>query len=74
MFDRSADAARKKATLSNLNDVLKNSTVYDVPQWRRVQYLADIRNLCAHKSDRDPTADEVRGLIDEVDKLVRTVF
>jgi hypothetical protein len=65
---------RKKALLSNLNDALKDATVYGFPQWRQIQYLADIRNLCAHKSDGDPTRDEVDGLINEVDKVVRTVF
>ena len=67
-------AFRKTATLSNLNDALKNAGVYDAPQWRQVQYLTDIRNYCGHKKEREPTVVEVEGLIEEVTKLVKTLF
>ena len=41
---------RKKApTISDLNDPLKQKGVYDVPMWRKIQLLADIRNLCSHQ-------------------------
>jgi hypothetical protein len=65
---------RKKAMLSNLNDALKDGGVYDVPRWREIQHLTDLRNLCAHKSDRDPTKDEVTDLIESVDRIIHTVF
>lgn len=65
---------RKKPTLANLNDALKEAGVYDVPQWRRIAYLGDIRNLCAHSGDRAPQSDEVEDLIDGVDKVVHTIF
>lgn len=65
---------RKTATLSNLNDALKGAGVYDPPQWRQIQYLADIRNLCGHKSDRDPEREEVESLIDGVAKITKTLF
>jgi hypothetical protein len=65
---------RKTATLSNLNEALKSAGVYDAPQWRQIQYLTDIRNLCGHKNDRDPTQDEVHDLIDEVEKIIKNLF
>lgn len=60
--------------LSNLNDALKEAGVYDAPQWRQIQYLTDIRNLCGHKSDRAPERAEVETLINEVAKIVKNLF
>lgn len=65
---------RKKAQIGNLNDALKDGGVYAVVQWRQIQRLADIRNICGHAGDRDPTAEEVADLIDGVSKVVTTVF
>jgi hypothetical protein len=65
---------RKTATLSNLNNALKDAGIYDTPQWRQIQYLSDIRNLCGHKADRTPERAEVETLINEVSKLVQNLF
>lgn len=65
---------RKKAQIANLNDALKEEKVYDVPQWRQIQRLGDIRNLCGHDGDRDPTPDEADELISGVEKVSTTVF
>src|SRR6185436_13413181 len=50
---------RRKAQIANLNNALKEAGVYDVPQWRFIERLGDIRNLCGHAKERDPTAEEV---------------
>lgn len=65
---------RKKATRANLNDALREAAAYDVVMWRRLQALAEVRNLCAHKSDRGSATEEVRRLIDEVADVVHTVY
>ncbi len=65
---------RKKAMLSNLNDALKDAGVYGVPLWRRIQHLTDIRNLCGHRAERDPERSEVEDLINEVARIIKTVF
>jgi hypothetical protein len=65
---------RKKAMLSNLNDALKDAGVYDVPQWRRIQHLTDVRNLCGHRGEREPRREEVDDLIIETAKIVKTLF
>jgi len=65
---------RKKPMLSNLNDALKEAGVYDAPQWRKIQYLTDIRNICGHKNERDPERDEVADLIEGVAKITKTLF
>jgi len=61
-------------TIADLNDPLKAEDVYNVPTWRLIQRLADIRNLCDHRKDRDPSKDEVGELIDGVEKITKTVF
>ena len=57
-----------------MNDTLKNATVIDVPVWRNLQRLADIRNLCSHAKDREPTRDEVEELISGAQKVIKTLF
>jgi hypothetical protein len=60
-------------TVSDLNEPLRQAGAYDVPTWRRIQHLADLRNLCAHKKAADPTKDQVTQLIDGVNWTVKTV-
>ena len=65
---------KRNPTIGDFNDSLKNNDVIDVPDWRFIQRLGDLRNLCSHKKHREPTNDEVAELIDGVDKIVKTVF
>ena len=57
-----------------MNDPLKSNNIYDHPTWRKVQYLTDIRKLCSHKKDREPTIEEVRELISGVNEIIKKVF
>jgi hypothetical protein len=70
---RSIRLAKKTPTISDLNDQLKNEGVVDTTVWRFIQRLGDIRNLCGHKKERDPTKDDVQELIDGTDKIIKTV-
>jgi hypothetical protein len=65
---------RKKPMLGNLNEALKEAGIYGVPEWRRIQHLTDLRNLCAHDSDRDPTEQDAVALIDGAAALTKTLF
>jgi len=65
---------KKHPTISDYNDLLKNAGVVDIPTWRQIQYLGDIRNLCDHNKDREPTQHEVEGLINGVEKITKTLF
>lgn len=60
-----------KDTLSPLNDLCKE-TIYDLVAWRKVQHLIDLRNLCDHDRKREPTKDEVAGLISGVSAMIKT--
>jgi len=59
----------KSAGISKLNDLLKNARVYDVAQWRKVQWMGDIRNNCDHARTTDPRREDVEDLIREVRKF-----
>lgn len=66
--------SKKDPTLAEYGGLLKENNVIDVPKWRRIQHLADLRNKCAHKKASDPTKDEVLDLIDGVNQTIKTVF
>lgn len=65
---------RKKPQIGTLNDALKESKIFDNPQWREIQRLGDIRNICAHDDEREPKTTEVQELIDGTEKIIKTVF
>lgn len=65
---------KKNPGINDLNEPLKNEGVYDLPTFRNIQYLADIRNLCDHKKDKDPTSEQVSELIEGVNKVIKTIF
>jgi hypothetical protein len=65
---------KKSPTISDLNDPLKNKGVYDTPVWRKIQLLADIRNLCSHQKTTEPTDEQVEDLIAGVNSIIKTVF
>jgi len=60
--------------ISDFNQALKDSEIIDTPTWRFIQHLGDIRNLCDHKKDREPTKVEVDDFITGVEKITKTVF
>jgi hypothetical protein len=65
---------KKNPTISDFNDLLKGADVLDTPEWRQIQRLGDVRNLCDHSKDREPTKDEVQELISGVEKFTKTLF
>jgi len=66
--------SKKNPTISDLNDPLKEAQVIDLPTWRRISFLADIRNLCSHKKDSDPTREQVEDLIQGAEWLAKNVL
>jgi len=64
---------KKDPGIGDLNELLKAAGLYDVPTWRLIQRLADIRNLCGHRKDRDPRTDEVEDLVAGTEKVIKEV-
>lgn len=65
---------KKHPTIADFNEALKAADVIDVPQWRFVQHLADIRNLCDHARKPDPTSEQISDLLAGVAKVIKTVL
>ena len=65
---------KKKPTIGDFNNALKDADVVDLPRWRSNQYLGDIRNLCDHNKDAEPTEKQVNDLVDGVMELTKTLF
>jgi hypothetical protein len=72
--NHNVSSRRQHPTISEFNDLLKGASVLDVPAWRQIQRLGDIRNLCDHNKEREPTKDEVLELIDGTAKTCKTLF
>ncbi|MGE4169135.1 MAG: HEPN domain-containing protein [Candidatus Margulisiibacteriota bacterium] len=69
-----ASMKKKDPTINDLNQALKDADVIDVPTWRKIQHLGDIRNLCDHAKDKEPTKDDIEDLLSGVSKIIKTLF
>lgn len=67
-------SVKKNPSISDFNDVLKSSDVYDTPTWRKIQHLGDIRNLCDHNKTREPKQEEIDELISGVETIIKTIY
>ena len=65
---------KKNPKISDLNNALKGSSVIDTPQWRSIQHLGDLRNLCVHDKTTEPKAEQVEDLLAGVAKVTKTIF
>lgn len=61
-------------SITEFNQLLKDNDIIDTPAWRFIQHLGDIRNLCDHGKEREPTKEEVYEFITGVNKITKTVF
>ena len=72
--NHSISIKKRNPTISDFNEALKNNETLDTPTWRQIQRLGDIRNLCSHNKEREPTKDEVSELITGTEKFTKTFF
>ena len=73
-INHSLTISKKAPGINDLNDLLKGANIIDVPQWRFIQHLGDIRNICDHHKGADPTASQAEDLIAGVAKIAKTIF
>jgi hypothetical protein len=71
--DHGLKISKKHPGINDLNQLLKDSGVIDVPQWRHITLLGDIRNLCDHNKLKEPTESQVADLIDGANKVLKTI-
>jgi hypothetical protein len=72
--DHRVKITKKEPTISELSNALKEASVIDMPQWRFISFLADIRNLCGHNKTEEPTSEQVKDLIAGVKKTIKTLL
>lgn len=72
--NHSLNLTKKAPTIGDFNNLLKDASVIDIAQWRFIQHLADIRNICDHSKKTDPTSEQVGDLISGVAKTIKTLF
>jgi hypothetical protein len=65
---------KKNPGINDFNQPLKDTDIIEVKDWRFIQHLADIRNLCDHDKRRDPRKEEIEELILGVDKIIKSIF
>jgi hypothetical protein len=66
--------SKKSPTLADYNDALKDNTLVDVAEWRRIQHLTDLRNKCGHKRTDEPTKEDIQDLISGATRVIKNVF
>lgn len=64
---------KKSPTVSDLNEPLKQAGVYDMATWRKISFLADIRNACCHKKGDDPQPQQVQELLEGVNWALKNI-
>lgn len=65
---------KKDLSINDYNELFKQEKIYDTINWRFIQHLGDIRNLCDHKKQREPSKEEIDELINGTDKIIKTIF
>lgn len=65
---------KKNPGINDYNELLKLNDVIDIPVWRNIQRFADLRNMCDHHKDVEPTKDNIEELIAGTDKIIKTVY
>lgn len=65
---------KKSPTINDYNEELKNASVIDLPTWRHIQLLGDLRNLCCHDKSVEPTKEQANNLLTGTIKISKTVY
>ena len=64
---------KKRPTISDLSQMLKDNGSISIPQWRSLQHLSDIRNTCDHDRGKEPQKDEIDDLLSGTSKVLKTI-
>lgn len=70
----SLSVKKKNPGINDFNQVLKDNSIIDTSTWRHIGYLGDLRNLCDHGKEQEPSKEKVDDLIDGTEKVIKTVF
>lgn len=65
--------SKKHPSISDLNEKLKSEKLLEHTQWRHIQLMADIRNICSHAKEKEPTNDQIDDLINGTNKIMKSI-
>ena len=65
---------KRNPTISDFNQLLKDEDIISVPDWRFIQHLTDIRNICDHAKAKEPSKQEIEDLLAGTAKVLKTIF
>lgn len=68
------NVAKKNPTINDYNQVLKDGNILEIHDWRFIQHLGDLRNLCDHDKKNEPTKEQVEELVNGVEKISKTIY
>ena len=71
--DHAIKISKRHPGIGDLNELLKVNSIIDMSQWRYISFLGDIRNLCDHNKEQEPTTEQVTELIDGTNKVLKTI-
>lgn len=66
--------SKKNLSIKELNQLLKDNNIIEIKDWRFIQHLEDLRNLCDHNKEIEPKKEEIDELINGVEKITKTIF
>ena len=72
--NHSVTVRSRNPQISHLNEALKDANIIEIPEWRFIQHLGDLRNLCAHNKETEPSSEQVNDLLAGVAKVTKTIF
>ena len=64
---------KKEPTISDYNEQLRNEGIINKILWRRIQTLGDIRNVCAHNKEMEPSEQDVKDIIDGTKYIISSL-
>ena len=65
---------KNNPTINDFNQYFKNTDIIEIKDWRFIQRLADLRNLCDHNKKTEPKQEDIKELITGVEKVSKTIF
>lgn len=65
---------KKDPAINDFNQILKDNSIIEIKDWRFIQHLADLRNLCDHNKKNEPKKEDIEELITGVEKISKTIF
>lgn len=65
---------KKNPAINDYNQLLKDGDVIETKDWRFIQHLADLRNLCDHDKKKEPKKEDIEDLLVGVEKISKTIY